>query len=275
MSRFVDSDPPPLRGDNPPRSVEVVCGAGGCRAAVEAAGVAVMVDALRASATITALIAAGARRVWVATEIEQAHAMKARLVQEGIGEPILLGEREGFPPPGFDAGNSPRDAMALPINGRDAVFTSTTGSARLGQLEGTSLAVVGSTVNADRVARIVAERAGDRPVFAIAAGLRGAPGGTEEDWIGAAVIAERLTEHDFEWVNRGLGARGYWPATLDAESVLDGFTAGAHGRVLAGKGLGADVEDCARIDWIDAVAQVVGYLPIDEGPPIAELARLV
>jgi phosphosulfolactate phosphohydrolase-like enzyme len=60
-----------------------------------------MVDALRASATITALIAAGARRAWVATEIEQAHAMKARLVQEGTGEPILLGEDEGFPPPGF------------------------------------------------------------------------------------------------------------------------------------------------------------------------------
>ena len=252
-----------------PRTVEVVCGSSGCRAAVESGGVAVMVDALRASATITALMAAGAKRVWVATEVEQAHAMKERL-----GDVFLVGEREGFPPPGFDVGNSPRGVMDLSLKDRDAVFTSTTGAARLGQLEGTALTLVGSPVNAGLVAQVVAERAGDRPVFSVSAGLRGSPGGTEEDWIGAALIAERLTDHGFEWVNRGLGDDGYWPYLLDGPSVRQGFLDGVSGQVLGDKGLASDIEDCAAIDWIDAVAVVAGYLRIDDGPPVAELERI-
>lgn len=250
--------------------MEVVCGAAGCEAAAAAAGVAVMVDALRASATITSLMAAGVRRVWVATEVEQARAMKERLDNDAF----LVGEREGFPPPGFDVGNSPRGVMDLDLEGRDAVFTSTTGSARLGQLRGASLALVGTAVNAALVARVVAEQAPDGRLFTVAAGLRGAPGGTEEDWIGAALIAERTTEHGFEWINRDLGVQGYWPPVLDAPSVRQGFFDGAHGRVLVDKGLASDIEDCAALDWIDAVAAVVGYLDIDGGAPIAELERI-
>lgn len=268
--RMVDQPPPP-RADagNRPGTVEVVCGSAGCRAAAETGGVAVMIDALRASATITSLIAAGARRVWVATEVEQAHAMKERL-----GDALLVGEREGFPPPGFDASNSPRGVMELALEGRDAVFTSTTGAARLGQLQGTALTLVGTAVNAGLAAQVIAEKAGGRPIYSIAAGLRGAPGGTEEDWIGAALIAERLTEHGFEWINRDLGMRGYWPPVLDAPSVRQGFFDGAHGRALVDKGLASDIEDCAALDWIEAVAGVAGYLSIDSGPPIAELERI-
>ncbi len=268
--RMVDRPAPARAGvANEARTVEVVCGADGCRAAAAAGGCAVMVDALRASATITSLMAAGAQRVWVATEVEQAHAMKERL-----GDALLVGERDGFPPPGFDAGNSPRGVMDLELEGRDAVFTSTTGSARLGQLRGTALTLVGTTVNAGLVARVMAENADQRPVFSIAAGLRGAPGATEEDWLGAALIAERLTEHGFAWINRDLGMQGYWPPVLDAPSVREGFFDGAHGRTLVDKGLSSDIEDCAALDWIDAVASVVGYLSIDDGPPVAELARI-
>ena len=272
--RLVEGEPPaPSDQGHAPRTVEVVCGPSGCAAAVAAGGVAVLVDALRASATITSLMAAGARRVWVATEVEQARAMKSRLAGEGDDDAFLVGEREGFPPPGFDAGNSPRGVLELPLEGRDAVFTSTTGAARLGQLAGTSLAVVGTTVNAALVAETVAQRAGEAPVFSIAAGLRGSPGGTEEDWIGAALIADRLAEHGFDWLNPDLGET-YWPPLLGAAGVRDGFVNGAHGQFLVGKGLRSDVEDCASIDWIDAVAAVSGYLPIDDGPPVAELERI-
>lgn len=267
--RMVDRQPPERAGDNGPRTVEVVCGSAGCRAAAEAGAVAVVVDALRASATITSLMAAGVQRVWVATEVEQAHAMKERL-----GDALLVGERDGFPPPGFDAGNSPRGVMDLLLDGREAVFTSTTGSARLGQLQGAALALVGTAVNAGLVARVLAERAGENPVFAVAAGLRGAPGGTEEDWIGAALIADRLGEHGFDWINRDLGMQGYWPSVLDAPSVRQGFIDGWHGRSLVDKGLASDIEDCAALDWIDAVAAVAGYLSIDDGPPVAELERI-
>jgi hypothetical protein len=56
--------------------------------------------------------------------------------------------------------------------------------------------------------------------------------------------------------------------------VRQGFFDGAHGQLLVDKGLASDIEDCAAIDWIDAVAAVAGYLRIDEGPPVAELERI-
>ena len=251
------------------RTVKVVSGAAGCREAVEARGVGVMVDALRASATITSLVAEGARRVWVATEVEQARAMK-----EQLGDAILIGERDGFPPPGFDGNNSPRGIRELEVDGRDVVFTSTTGAARLGQLEGASLALVGTTINATRVTELIADREDDSPVFTIAAGSRGRPGGTEEDWIGAALIAERLTAHGFAWIDEEVGRDANWPTTLDATSVREGFFAGGNGRNLVAKGLSDDVADCSQIDWIDAVAAVVGYHESDDGPPVAELERI-
>lgn len=228
-----------------------------------------MVDALRASATISSLVAEGARRVWVATEVDQARAMKDRL-----GDALLIGEREGFPPPGFDGNNSPRGIRQLAVDGRDVVFTSTTGAVRLGQLEGASLVLVGTTVNATAVAELIAGRDDDASVFAIAAGLRGRPGGTEEDWIGAALIAKLLAERGYGWIDEESSGGIHWPESLAAESVREGFFAGGHGRSLIAKGLSEDVADCSQIDWIDAVAAVVDYLEIGGGPRVAELERI-
>ena len=111
--RLVDQQPPRRNGTrNVAKSVEVVCGSAGCRAAADAGGVAIMVDALRASATITSLMAAGARRVWVATEVEQAGAMKERL-----GDAFLVGEREGFPPSrSVQSSGSCSQFLALPVS---------------------------------------------------------------------------------------------------------------------------------------------------------------
>ena len=56
--------------------------------------------------------------------------------------------------------------------------------------------------------------------------------------------------------------------------MRQGFLDGTSGRLLGNKGLASDIEDCAAIDWIDAVAAVAGYLRIDDGPPVAELERI-
>lgn len=252
-------------------SVKVVAGAEGCEEAVAAGAVALMVDALRASATITALTSAGAGRIFVATHVEQ-----ARRVKELIGEVLLIGEREGFPPEGFDAGNSPAEVLGLGVEGRQIAFTSTTGAARLGQLRGAEAILVGGPVNASTVVEWAERlaRGNEHPVYAIAAGLTGRPGGTEEDWLGAALLAQGLAERGYDWVNRHEHLGEHWPERLTPENIREGFFAGAHGQSLVEKGLGDDITDCSRIDWLPAVAQVVGYLEIDDGPPVAELEPL-
>jgi 2-phosphosulfolactate phosphatase len=251
--------------------VKVVAGAEGCEEAVAAGAVALMVDALRASATITALTSAGAGTIFVATHVEQ-----ARRVKEQIGDVLLIGEREGFPPEGFDAGNSPAEVLQLGVESREIAFTSTTGAARLGQLRGAEAVLVGGPVNASAVVDAAVRLAGDggRPIYAVAAGLTGRPGGTEEDWLGAALLAQVLSERGYDWVNRDEHLNEHWPELLTPESVREGFFAGGHGQSLVEKGLGDDITDCSRIDWLSVVAKVVGYREIDDGPPVAELKPL-
>lgn len=251
--------------------VRVVAGAEGCREAVEAGAVALMVDALRASATITALTSAGAGTIFVATHVEQ-----ARRVKEQLGDVLLVGEREGFPPEGFDAGNSPEEVLGLGVEGRQIVFTSTTGAARLGQLRGATAILVGGPVNATATVEgaLRLSGAGAYPVYALAAGLTGRAGGTEEDWLGAALLAQGLAGQGYDWINYDEHLGEHWPAELTPSGVREGFFAGGHGQSLVEKGLADDITACSRVDWLPVVAQVVGYREIDDGPPVAELKPL-
>src|SRR5690606_41372827 len=75
--------------------------------------VAVVIDVLRATSMIAALLAAGAREVWPVKEVDEAR----RLASE-LGGALLAGERGGLPPAGFDMGNSPRDVDAKVQIGR-------------------------------------------------------------------------------------------------------------------------------------------------------------
>jgi 2-phosphosulfolactate phosphatase len=201
---------------------------------------------------------------------------QARRVKEQIGDVLLIGEREGFPPEGFDAGNSPAEVLQLGVEGRQIAFTSTTGAARLGQLRGAEAVLVGGPVNASAVVEAGGSLAavGGHPIYAIAAGLTGRPGGTEEDWLGAALLAQGLAERGYDWINRDEHLNEHWPDILTPEKVREGFFAGGHGQSLVAKGLGDDITDCSRVDWLPVVARVVGYREIDDGPPVAELEPL-
>ncbi|MEX2114189.1 MAG: 2-phosphosulfolactate phosphatase, partial [Pirellulales bacterium] len=67
---------------------------------------AVVIDVLRATTTIVAALAAGARAVVPCLTIEDAKTAAAALPRE---ETVLGGERGGLPIEGFDLGNSPAE----------------------------------------------------------------------------------------------------------------------------------------------------------------------
>ena len=71
-----------------------------------AGGTVVVIDVLRASTTISHALAAGARAVIPAMEVDEARRIAAGLP---AGEALLGGEREGLPIAGFDLGNSPSE----------------------------------------------------------------------------------------------------------------------------------------------------------------------
>ncbi|MCP4639875.1 MAG: 2-phosphosulfolactate phosphatase, partial [bacterium] len=156
-------------------------GDAGCAYAVEHDCVAVVVDALRASATAAMLLDAGATELLVVREIDDALAARAT-----FPDALLFGERGGLPPDEFDYGNSPGDASAA--QGHRVVFTTTTGAGRLVACWGAAAALMGTTVNAHAVVR--AARTSGRDVVVIPAGLMHDPSfDAQEDWVAAAAIA--------------------------------------------------------------------------------------
>jgi 2-phosphosulfolactate phosphatase len=88
-----------------------------------AGDVYIVIDVIRATTTMTVMLEQGARRVLVASSIEQARAGAAR-----HPERALCGERNVQRIAGFDYGNSPREFARLDLRGREMIMTTTNGT---------------------------------------------------------------------------------------------------------------------------------------------------
>lgn len=228
----------------------VIEGAAGCAFAVERSAVAVVVDALRASATAAMLLDAGARELLAVREVADAFEARRRRP-----EALLYGERDGLPPPGFDYGNSPR--TVAPARGRDVIFTTTTGAGRLVACWGAAAVYMGGPVNASAVVDAAGAHGAD--VVVIPAGLMSDPGfDAQEDWAAAAALVAR------SGAEVGVGAErcAFWLDRLEREGLERLFLTAPHTEKLCRVGLEADIPYCARIDLTRAVPRAVERDPL-------------
>lgn len=221
-------------------------GAAGCAYAIENQCVAVVVDALRASATAAYLLHHGASEIIAVQEVEDAFRARHR-----YPDALLAGERGGLPPEGFDLGNSPR--LIGDVSGRRVIFTTTTGAGRLVACYGAPAIYMGTTVNASAVAS--AAQSQGRDVVLIPAGLMSDPDfDAQEDWVAAAAIAMVL---DLP-VGEGALRFASWRERIVAEGVEALFDSAPHAAKLRKVGLDADIPFCAQMDSVGAVPKVMG-----------------
>ncbi len=89
-----------------------------------ATGTVIIIDVFRAFSTAAAAFHAGARRIVMVDDVDQALALRER----GVGS-HCLGERGGFKPDGFDFANSPGQLLAGDIAGKTLIQTTTNGTA--------------------------------------------------------------------------------------------------------------------------------------------------
>jgi 2-phosphosulfolactate phosphatase len=255
----------------PPHSVEVHLRSGeeGCRWAREQKAVAVVVDALRASATIAILLQQGAAAVLVVKEVREAYAYR-----QAHPDTLLVGERGGLKVDGFDFGNSPTEIRRADVQGKQVVFTSTTGAQRLVDCLGAAAIIVGTTINASAVARQASAMAQAKsvPVVIIPAGLATDPSVVaEEDWLGATMLAARLglplhqaSEQPFQQYQRLIQLAG----------LLEGFLRSSHGQKLVRLGFTDDIRLCAQVDLIpDIVPTLTAVVPLPNGGQGVRLQR--
>ncbi len=211
-------------------------GEAGCAYAVEHDCVAVVVDALRASATAAALLHAGAQQVLVCREVYD-----ARRAKSAWPHALLYGERGGMPPTGFDHGNSPADAVHA--RGRDVIFTTTTGANRLVACWGAHAVYMGSTVNAAAVLEAAVSH--ERDIVLIPAGLTGhAEFEAQEDRVAAVYLAMR-SQGD---VGEGAQMFERYASRIAAEGLEALFASSVHAEKLRGIGQETDVALCAQED---------------------------
>jgi 2-phosphosulfolactate phosphatase len=247
----------------PSHHVEVHLRSGeeGCQWAREQKAVAVVVDALRASATITCLLRGGATEVVVVKEVHEAYAYR-----DAYPDTLLVGERDGLKVEGFDFGNSPNEIRGADVRGKQVAFTSTTGAQRLVDCLGASAITVGTTINASAVARQVSAMAlaENVPIVIIPAGLATDPSVVAvEDWLGATVLAAHL----------GLpihqeSAQSYqqYQRLIQSAGLLAGFLQSTHGQKLVRLGFTDDIHVCAQVDLItDIVPTLTAVVPLPHG----------
>jgi 2-phosphosulfolactate phosphatase len=200
---------------------------------------AVVLDVVRASTTIVAALAGGARAVVPVATPDEARA----LGRQGGPTPVLIGgERGGAPPPGFDCGNSPAEYTPDRVRGRTVVFTTTNGTRALLALAGARRIGVGGFVNAAAVVSWAAAEPGD--ILLVCAGERGRF--CLEDAVCAGLLVSRLAPDGGGLTDAARAARALWERYAND---LDGMLVdAAWAQALVGQGRGSDLPLCIARD---------------------------
>lgn len=256
------------------RPLVVHLSVGSVRAEAMKGAVVIVIDALRASVTMTRALASGARAVVPVMTVDEARRERdARLKthvrsSSEIRRVLLGGERGGQRIDGFDFGNSPSSYTPAAVAGADLVFTTTNGTATLmhARIGGAAEVLVGSFANLGAVCDAVRDE--ERQVHLLCAGTRGEV--SMDDCLVAGAMVQRLVAGGRNCVNedsgrlcllawRGAIGAGSEPASGAAEprpGVHEAMRASRGGRNLLKLGFDDDVRECSRIDTAIAVPRL-------------------
>jgi 2-phosphosulfolactate phosphatase len=229
--------------------------------AAVAGGIAVVIDVLRASTTMTTALANGALGVWPVAGVGEARNLAARL-----GPTALLGgERGGVRVPGFDLGNAPAEYTAAVVAGRSVVITTTNGTAAIAAGGAAAEVLVGALVNRRHVAAAARRLARVEPgaaVHLVCAGTDGAV--SAEDVLAAGAILDAAATDaeaagdELDPAARAARAafRRHAAAADVGAALVASFQGSPGGANLVALGMGADLPACARLDVLPVVPRL-------------------
>jgi 2-phosphosulfolactate phosphatase len=222
----------------------------GAEKAVKKGALAIVVDALRASATLCSLTAGNASEIYVCGSADH-----ARAVAKTLPKPVLVGEENARMPEGFDFGNSPLEINEADVSGLTVVFTSTNGARMLVACKGARDVVVGSVINSAAATNLAHQYITEGvDVVIVPAGDHGAM--SDEDMASATLLAEVLSP-DIEPSCENLLHQ--WKTRIASSGLLELFSSSRHGIELDRLGLNDDIRHCSTPDVYAVVPQVERY----------------
>lgn len=217
-------------------------------------GIAVILDILRASTTITHALANGASSVIPTLDVESAQTTACGFAP---GSVLTGGEREGLLIPGFDLDNNPFAYAPDVVRDKTIVFTTTNGTKALHRAAQADRVLIGAFVNLAAVVRVLAED--PRPVHLVCAGTKGKI--TVEDSLCAGAIAHHLAralgEPIDDWTDDQLqlAVRLYRDASSSPVAFRGAMRNSFGGRNCRRLGFDDQIDRAATIDLFDIVPE--------------------
>lgn len=220
--------------------------------------VCIVVDAVRASASIVTILDRGARAV-----VPVGAVGAARRLARDLGA-VLAGELEALTPLGFDYGNSPAELARADLADRLVVLRTANGTAVLRRLGGVGTVIVGCLPNATACSRaaLVLARQGSGRIGIVCAGRDG--GFVLDDALVAGVLVSTigtLADDDGVGVQPSDAARAVERMATSDAAIASGFRESASGRRLIELGLEDDLACCLRRDVSRSVPVLVASAP--------------
>jgi 2-phosphosulfolactate phosphatase len=219
----------------PSAMIEILHGIEGAR---RARGLTVVIDVLRAFSLACYAFAGGVERIIPVASLQRARALRRR-----YPEIVLVGERNGARPPGFDYGNSPSAILTASLAGRTIVHATTNGTRGIMAATHAQEILTGSLVNAAAIAAHIRRRGPER-VSLVCMGTAGGP--AIEDSLCAGYLQGLISGRPLETASLRQAIFSH-PATakfFDRHQVHFPL---------------ADLELCLCIDAFDFVLQAVPY----------------
>jgi 2-phosphosulfolactate phosphatase len=206
--------------------------------------VVAVIDVLRASTSIAAALANGARAV---IPLESSDEVITRAKAFERRDVKLAGERRMLPIPGFDLGNSPAEFAREVIEGKTVLMTTTNGTTAITNTQGARDVVIASYVNFTAVCTMLRTALrGGTDIAIICAGRERHFALEDAGCAGRYVnhVSKRMT-------NVTLNDAAQACALIDrkyGDGVVRLFDASEHGHALREAGLGDDLAACAAVD---------------------------
>jgi 2-phosphosulfolactate phosphatase len=143
--------------------------------AARARGVVAIIDVFRAFTTAAVVLARGAAKIVIVSNVEEALSLRSA----GVGH-FCMGEVGGRAPPGFDLGNSPFEALQANIEGMTIIQRTSAGTQGLVAAKHATQLYAGSLVTAKATANAML-RHSPRQVALVAMGKDGASRADEDE----------------------------------------------------------------------------------------------
>jgi 2-phosphosulfolactate phosphatase len=157
----------------------------------QATGLAIIIDVFRAFSTECFVFQNGAKYIIPVLTLEEAYELKRQ-----NPEYVLMGERKGLPPEGFDYGNSPTEILDVDFTDKIVVHTTSNGTKGMMNATKANEIITGSFINAKSIVKYINQNSFEEITLVSTASL--SFGENNEDIMLAYYIRDLLERNDID-----------------------------------------------------------------------------